>query len=43
MTLTFEHDLYNVKVNQHSKYLGQKISSRHKDTHTPDQMIYLDH
>ena len=27
MTLTLEHDLDNVKMNQHAKYLGQRLLS----------------
>jgi len=49
MTLTFECDLDRVKVNQHAKYLGHiSLSSKvivrtHRQTYTPDRLLYLDH
>jgi len=46
--MTFKRDLDNVKANQQTKCLGPRSSKvitahRHTDTHTLDQLLYLDH
>jgi len=41
MTLTFEDDLYNVKVNQHSKYFEVKIYHPDTQTHTHTRPINI--
>lgn len=52
MRLTFEHDLDSVKLNWQAKNIGQRSSSKvivrtlghtYIQTHTPDQLLYLDH
>jgi len=49
MTLTFELDLDNAKMNQHAKYLDQWSFSSNVivrvdvHTHTLDQLLNLDH
>jgi len=45
MTLTIEHDLDRVKLNQHAKYTGQFISLENYcsdiQTRTADRLLYL--
>ena len=36
MTVTFEFDLDNVKMNQHAKYLRHRSFSPHRNTHSTD-------
>jgi len=49
MTLTFELDLDSVMMNQRVECLGRRpfiskvIVRKYTQTHTPDQLRYLDH
>jgi len=49
LNLTYNLDLDNAKLKQHSKYLDQKsciskvIVPPHTHTHTPGRLFYLNH
>jgi len=47
MTLNCENDLDSVKMNQHTKYLGQRSSSSkvtvRTQTHTHHRLLYVGH
>jgi len=46
MTLTFETDLYSVRMNRHNKYLGHRLFSSKVIVRThskPDRLLYLEH